>query len=103
MDLDTFARVHGMANPDNRLPCLILWDMAAASPSVSHDWLFLVLEHLQVPRGFPNLVKALYRDCFASTRWGSISSLLFKIYSGVLQGCPLSAMVFTLAVNPFFA
>ncbi len=40
VDLDTHARIHGMPDPAHHLPCFLFWDMAAAFPSVSHDWLF---------------------------------------------------------------
>ncbi len=100
IDLDVRERRDGMPDQGHRLPSLMFWDVATAFPSLSHEWLWIALKSMQIPLGFINLVvRALYKNCSATTRWGSSFSTL-EVLSGVLQGCPLSGMLFAIALNP---
>ena len=83
-----------------RLACLMLFDFAAAFPSVFHAWIFLVLKFIKAPIGFVNLVKTLYKGNEAYLKSGSSMQWLFSVFSGVLQGCPLSGALFNFAMDP---
>ena len=83
-----------------RLPVLTLYDFASAFPSVAHAWLFAVLVCIRVPKGALNVFEALYKDCDAYWCGGGVEYWLFKIISGVLQGCPLSGSLFVIAIDP---
>ena len=101
VDLDGAARVFAIQKDTARLPLLVAWDFAAAFPSVSHDWLFRVLKHMRIPDGLMNVIRAIYHCNLA---WGSIRgclSPLFVAMSGILQGCPLSGLLFAWIMNPF--
>ena len=100
LDLDTVSRLAAL-RPE-LLPVLVLFDFANAFPSVFHAWVFAVLNFVQAPLGFRNLVKGLYHNNVAYIKTESGFTKLFIILSGVLQGCPLSGSLFTMAIDPFF-
>ena len=62
--------------------------------------MFLVLEAICIPRGLLNVAVALYRDGSAYAEEGGTFVFLFKMLSGVLQGCPLSGTLFVIAIDP---
>ena len=62
VDIDTRARILDMqANGDN-VPAIMLYDYAAAFPSVSHTFLFLCLTAAGIPEGIVSFFRALYKD-----------------------------------------
>ena len=83
------------------LPILCFWDFAAAFPSVAHLFLMLVLSLSRAPQGFINIIEGMYAHNAAFTVCEGVSELAFWILSGVLQGCPLSGMLFALVMDPF--
>lgn len=95
--IDTWARVLAFDNP---WAICILLDLAQAFPSVFHCWIFRILEAYGFPEGFTNLVKALYSFCTCYFQGAASQAFLFYIWAGVLQGCPLSGILFAVAVNP---
>jgi len=82
------------------LPILLLFDFAAAFPSVSHAWLRAVLVSLEFPDGLLKAFDALYECNEAYWGTGGREYWLFRVISGVLQGCPLSGSLFVLAMDP---
>lgn len=82
-------------------PALCFFDFAAAFPSVLHSWLHGALRASGFPEGFRNVVSAMYWDCLAMGLGASGFRPLFRITSGVLQGCPLSGALFVVCLNPF--
>ena len=78
----------------------MLWDFAAAFPSVSHKYLFKILIAAGLPPKAIRLIRAIYSDCTHSIR---IDGKMFNgpmLRGGVRQGCPLSAILFALAIDP---
>jgi hypothetical protein len=82
-------------------PVIALFDYAAAFPSVIHAWIMLVLEGIGAPQVFIALIKGFYFWCRTATSIAGQVHFLFLILSGVLQGCPLSGMIFAIAIDPF--
>ena len=82
------------------IPLLLLFDYAAAFPSVAHAWLFLVLDAIKLWRGFRTAIKRLYKGNRAFGECNGLLSFMFEILTGVLQGCPLSGTLFVLAIDP---
>ena len=107
MDLDTCARICGMAAlapiAKGKLICPLLafFDFAAAFPSVAHEWLFAVLAARGCPDGFINVVRAMYSLVTTFFRTDGRLSFLCWVLAGVLQGCPLSGMLFAIIMDPF--
>ena len=80
---------------------LVLVDLQAAFPSLSHDYLFAVLERQGIPRDFVNSIKMFYTNNFHNLKLDGDSSPAFEVRSGVRQGCPMSPVLFALALDPF--
>jgi len=72
------------------LASLCLFDFESAFPSVSHGWIFLILDIIGAPEGFVNVIKGLYVDAKAYSQVEGKLVFLFTVLSGVLTGCPLS-------------
>ena len=83
------------------LPVLLLFDFAAAFPSVSHKWLRAVLVACKIPLGILNLFDCLYtgNEGYCSVSGGEVR-WIFSVLCGVLQGCPLSGSLFVIAIDP---
>ncbi len=90
-----------MPHGENEFAMMIFWDFAAAFPSRIHEWVWKVLTAMTILRGFINVAMALYHGCSATASTGGSRAALFWVLSGVLQGCPLSGMLFALCMNPF--
>ena len=82
-------------------PMLILFDILAAFPSLSHDFLFLFLGRCEIPQGLMYYLVALYSNNAAVGTCNGIVIVLYLIESGILQGCPLSGSLFALALDTF--
>jgi len=84
----------------NHMPLLLLFDYAAAFPSVSHAWIRLVLQFIRFPSGLFSVVCGLYHknQAFLGTPDGIV--FMFLVLSGVLQGCPLSGSLFVIVIDP---
>ena len=86
----------------NLLGAILLCDVATAFPALLHEFLFLALARRSVDPAFFNLVQAMYYAPAACSSFeGGEPSFLFMIGSGVIQGCPLSALLFMVSLDPF--
>ena len=82
------------------LACIVLFDFAAAFPSVIHKWIRMVLHAAEAPEGLINVFEAMYSKNVALMLLEGAYLVLFEIVSGFLQGCPLSGMIFNIAIDP---
>ena len=80
---------------------LVLIDLSAAFPSISQEYLFNVLERQGVPVCFRNAIKCFYKNNQHFTKMDGEVSESFRVQSGVRQGCPMSPVLFALALDPF--
>jgi len=78
-------------------------DFGAAFPSIIHDWIWMVLRHRELPEQFIVFFQAIYKNATAVTWDQGKWIVIIYFLSGVLQGCPASAMLFNLALDPFLA
>ena len=82
------------------MSCIALFDIAAAFPSVVQHFIFLVLQARGFPVGCLGVAKGLYFIAYCLWQSGEAFVFLYWILSGVLQGCPLSGMLFTTTIDP---
>eukprot|EP00972_Heterocapsa_arctica_P051571 7587157-Heterocapsa_arctica.AAC.1 len=89
-----------MVDGGSAIPVLAFWDFAAAFPSVAHEWLFRTLRFIGAPLGLLNLIRGMYLCNCAFLACDGVVYLLFRVSAGILQGCPLSGMLFAVAIDP---
>ena len=82
------------------IPLLMLFDFAAAFPSVSHTWMFAVIEIIKLWLSFIRAIKNMYKGNKAYGMFGGVTKFLFDILSGVLRGCPMSGTIFVFSIDP---
>ena len=75
--------------------------LAGGIPSLSHDYLFEVLERQGIPAQFISGIRSFYTNNFHSIRLDGEESPSVVVNSGVRQGCPMSPVLFALALDPF--
>ena len=80
-------------------PALILFDFAASFPSISQEYIFEVLEHLGVPAPARRLVRSLYFEHYGTPTLEGHVCQPISLTAGLRQGCPLSPLLFVLAVD----
>ena len=78
------------------VPVLAFFDYATAFSSIAHQWLMAVLFIMGVPDGLLDFIKSIYFLNSTSVRFGEACVFLAWIFSGVLQGCPLSGSLFVI-------
>ena len=78
---------------------VILFDIIAAFPSLSHMFIFMTLVHRGLPPALVEFIRKLYDDVFSSFTVGDAPAMFIRIMAGIKQGCPLSATMFALAFD----
>lgn len=68
--------------------------------SLSHQFLWIALSAMGLPRFVIRCVQALYVKNAHWLRFGGGYCKSMDIYSGVKQGCPLSPLLFVIATDP---
>ena len=76
----------------------VFFDFAAAFPSISQDWIRRVVERCFCVDGLANLVLSFY---YLPHVVNSLSMATFFVMSGIIQGCPVSGLLFDSALDPF--
>ena len=108
VDLDIFTRVFNceadVSDPllnIGSIPATVLYDFANAFPSLCHQWLFKIFTVIGIPNHLIVCIRNLYSDILAFSSGVGTGEFLFKVERGVKIGCPLSSILFLLAINPF--
>uniref|UniRef100_A0A8C4W9S7 ribonuclease H n=1 Tax=Gopherus evgoodei TaxID=1825980 RepID=A0A8C4W9S7_9SAUR len=84
-----------------RKQCAIAWlDLSNAFGSIPHHHIFSTLREFGMPETFLGLIRELYEDCSTTIRSVEGETAEILIHSGVKQGCPLSPIIFNLAMEP---
>ena len=78
--------------PIELLPILVFYDFAAAFPSISQEFLMLVLEKRGCPRGLINFFESVYfmNSTYMNNEVGL--KFVYWVLCGILQGCPASCL-----------
>ena len=84
----------------DRRPVILLFDFAAAFPSLPREYLWTCLRALGVPASSISALRNLYADNQHFFKFGGLLHTAFNVTSGVRQGCPASASLFVLAIDP---
>ena len=80
--------------------CLMNIDFAKAFDTIDRCYIFKLLEKLRLSAFTLNAVRTLYDNTTAVIEINGYLSQSFRIHRGVRQGCPLSALLFNLALDP---
>lgn len=96
VDLE-LAAMHATLEHEN--PAIMLFDFSAAFPSISQEFLFRTLENLGLPRAAVQLVKSLYFNHKGFPVLEGARGTGFCMSAGIRQGCPLSPLLFVVAVD----
>lgn len=79
---------------------LAFLDIADAFGSIPHEYIFGLLERIGLHKSFVQIISNLYEDTSSVYHCNGIISPSIKINVGVKQGCPLSMLLFSLAIDP---
>ncbi|XP_075772826.1 uncharacterized protein LOC142824999 [Pelodiscus sinensis] len=81
--------------------CAMAWlDLSNAFGSIPHHLIFDTLREFGLPDFFLHLLRDLYSDCTTTIRAEEGETAPILLRRGVKQGCPLSPIVFNLAMEP---
>ena len=85
---------------DTQSPITILQlDYSKAFDNVSHDFLFEILEYINIPTSLSTWIKILLKDVNLTIETNGALSTTIPIKKGVRQGCPLSMLLFILVTD----
>lgn len=93
---------HILAAPQVGAGFEVFWvfiDAEKAFDNLNWEFLFLVLDKLELGRNFQSMVLAIYQDQLAAIRISNDVTKLFKVEKGTRQGCPLSPLLFILCIE----
>jgi hypothetical protein len=84
----------------SKSPILCFLDIAAAFPSILHDYMLQVVFSFVGDHPIYQMIKSMYKDteCELVVRGAVFRG--FKVLCGVRQGCPLSGSLFALSFHP---
>ena len=84
----------------NKQLCVAWLDLTNAFGSVSHTHIFKTLERQGLPLDILTVIRDLYSGATTKVRTRSGFTGPIALSTGVKQGCPLSPIVFNLAIEP---
>jgi hypothetical protein len=85
----------------SRRQCCVAWlDLTNAFESIPHSCLFRTLRWAGLTEKAIEVIEHLYKDNTTSVRCGNEYTPDIPIRAGVKQGCPLSPIIFNLALEP---
>ena len=96
LEMDKESKVYSIEEED---PVTILMDIKAAFPSVSHDFMFHILEWIGLPAKWIKAIKVFYHNNLQMIN--NRKDLGFVAEVRIRQGCPLSPLIFAVIADPF--
>ncbi|KAJ1128267.1 hypothetical protein NDU88_006646 [Pleurodeles waltl] len=101
-NLRTFFAVAGSVSADEVAAAVFL-DATKAFDSLLWQYLFALLERVGMSRRFVNWIRLLYSQPVARLRMNGCVSEPFAVARGTWQACPLSPLLFAIAMEPLAA
>ena len=101
LDIDAEAHRVGTEDQRSKHPVAVMWDFAAAFPSLIHLWIMMVIAKMRLPPGLQNLIKRLYDGNKVLRMVNGQWLFAYWILCGILQGCPRSGTLFVFSLDPF--
>uniref|UniRef100_A0AAY5KH43 Reverse transcriptase domain-containing protein n=1 Tax=Esox lucius TaxID=8010 RepID=A0AAY5KH43_ESOLU len=80
--------------------CLFNLDQEKAFDRVSHPYMLRVMARMNLALSLRNWVSIIYRNNTSKILINGTPSAPIPMHSGVRQGCPLSALLYTIAIEP---
>ena len=80
---------------------ITLLDLRNAFGEVNHNLIGTVLAYHHIPAEVSSLIANLYSDFFTAIRTGSFTTEFILVERGVLQGYPLSPLIFNILIRTF--
>lgn len=80
--------------------CIVSLDQEKAYDKIAHDYLWIVLQHMNFPQNFINLIKELYKDANTEVMVNGFAIDPIKVKRGVRQGDPMSCLLYNIAIEP---
>ena len=81
--------------------CLETWDFTKAFDNISHEYLQGLLEIHNYGTGVTRAILSLYKQATSRITINGHTTNDLQIRCPIRQGCPLSSILYALAVNPF--
>lgn len=81
-------------------PAIITLDAEKAFDNDSFQWLSLVMQKFGISGPFYHFIQNLYSSPSATVIASGIQSNSIRLHKGTRQGCPLSPLLFNLAIEP---
>lgn len=80
--------------------CLVSADIVGAYDNVRHDYMYAVMERMGFGRKFVQQIQAIYAAGRTRVQVNGFLSPRFSVSRSVRQGCPLSSVMFSIAISP---
>ena len=100
MRFETTALAHVARDPQEL--GILLTAFAAAYPSVTHSWIFSVLENTGLPGFLCRFLRSIHSDSITHVDFAGADRGQFLMARGVRQGSPASCFLFAMAFDPIF-
>lgn len=91
--------MQGTTASEGRPDCISL-DLRQAFDTLHWDYMFYTLGKLGIPAEYNQWVKLLDTNPTARARTGYYISRQYPVATGTRQGCPLSPLLFIIALEP---
>jgi hypothetical protein len=82
---------------------MAFFDVSAVFPSLAHAWTHQVAAAMALPMGVQVLLKMLYTGSTAVVHGALGVQWRYDLASGVLQGCPLSGLIYVWSMGPILS
>lgn len=87
------------ANQKKKQACVMFLDISDAFGSIRLDKICEIMKKYHIHEDFTNYIKAYYKNFMFYAKTKDWSTKIIKFDKGIIQGCPLSPVLFVLAMN----